>query len=465
MRTTVHLALGLALVTAAPMLAQQTPPAPGAPSDFSVPAPREFTLPNGLSVAMVPYGALPKVSVRLVTRVGNVNESAEQVWLADLTTDLMQQGTTSRTAEEIATSVAGMGGSLNVGVGDNTTTVSGDVLSDFGPELVRLVADVMRNPSFPESELPRLKADRVRQIAVAKTRPQQLALEKFRSVMYVNHPYGRVFPTPEQVQGYTIDQIRQFHQANYGAARSRLYITGRFDAAAMERAVREAFGDWQRGPAADMNIPNPASRRAIHIVNRPGAVQSTIYLGLPVVDPSHPDWLALQVTNSLLGGSFASRITSNIREDKGYTYSPFSSVSTRYRDAYWLQQADVTTNVTGASLKEIFHEVERLQNEAPSAEELRGIQNYLAGLFVLQNSTRPGIINQLSFISLHGLPSNYLNTYVQRIYAITPQDVQRVARQYLDAGKMQIVIVGDKEQITEQVKPYGEIVLEGQAVP
>ena len=458
MRATARLVLGLALAIATPALAQQAPPKPGTPSDFSVPTARTLALPNGLQVSMVPYGALPKVSVRLVSGVGNVHESAEQVWLADLTADLMQQGTTSRTAEEIARSVAAMGGALNVGVGANTTTVSGDVLAEFGPQLVALIADVMRNPSFPESELPRLKADRVRQITIDKSRPQQLALEKFRAVMYPNHPYGRVFPTPEQVQGYTVEQIRQFHAANYGAARSRLYITGRFDAAAMEQAVRQAFADWQRGPAPQMDIPTPTSRRAIHVVDRPGAVQSTISLGLPVVDPSHPDYLALQVTNSLLGGSFGSRITANIRENKGYTYSPFSSLSARYRDAYWVQQADVTTDVTGPSLKEIFYEIDRLRREPPTADELRGIQNYLAGLFVLQNSSRAGIINQLSFIDLHGLPSNYLNTYVQRVYAVTPADVQRIARQYLDADKMQIVIVGDRGKIVEQVRAFGEIV-------
>jgi predicted Zn-dependent peptidase len=193
----------------------------------------------------------------------------------------------------------------------------------------------------------------------------------------------------------------------------------------------------------------------IHIVDRPKAVQSTIYMGLPVADPSRPDYVAMLVTNSLLGGSFGSRITTNIRERKGYTYSPVSTVSSRYRDAYWAEVADVTTNVTGASLKEILHEIDSLRTVPPSAEELRGIQNYLAGTFVLQNSSRMGIISVLQMLDLHGLGDDYLTEFVRRVYAVTPADVQRIARTHLAPERMTIVVVGDREVITEQLKPFG----------
>ena len=462
MRTrTPLLALGLALVVAAPAAAQQqrqAPPPLGTPKPFRVPAGREITLPNGLDVTLIPYGTVPKATVRLVTRVGNVDEGADQVWLADLTSDLMRQGTTTRTAQQIALDAARMGGSVNVSTGMDQTTVGGEVLSEFAPEMVRLVADLAMNPSFPAGELPRLKTDRVRQLSIARSQPQTLAQEKFRGLLYPDHPYGRLYPTPQMVQGYTVEQIRDFHGRNFNAARSRLYVVGRFDAAAVEQAVRDAFAGWTRGAESAPTPPTPRTARAVHLVDKPGAVQSTIYMGLPVIDPSHRDYVALQVTNALLGGAFASRITSNIREQKGYTYSPNSTVSARYRDAFWAQVADVTTNVTGASLKEIFHEIDRLQAEAPTAEELRGIQNYLAGTFVLQNSSRSGIIGQLSFLELHGLGRDYLDTYVQRVYAVTPAEVQRIARTYLDDERMTIVVVGDRSKIADQVKPYGQVV-------
>ncbi len=463
MRFTTILTIGFALALAAPAAGQQTPPEGGEPKEFSVPEARTFSLDNGMAVTLAPYGTLPKVTVQLSVRAGNVNESADEVWLADLTGDLMQEGTTSRSGPEIARDAAAMGGSVNVGVGVDQTTIGGEALTEHAGDLVALIADLARNPAFPADELPRLKADLERQVTIARSQPQQVALEKFREVLYPGHPYGRLFPTPAMIQGYTLEQVEGFYGDHFGAARAHLYVAGRFDAAAVEAAVREAFGDWASGPPPETRVPEPSSERKVWLIDRPGAVQSTIYLGLPVADPSSPDWVALQVTNALLGGSFNSRITANIREDKGYTYSPFSQVSSRFRDAYWAQAADVTTDVTGASLKEIFHEIDRLQAEPPSDAELEGIQNYLAGVFVLQNSNPGAIIGQLRFLDLHGLDRDYLESYVSNVYAVTPDEVSRIASEWLDDEAMAIVVAGDRAQIQEQVEPYGEVVVEGES--
>ena len=179
---------------------------------------------------------------------------------------------------------------------------------------------------------------------------------------------------------------------------------------------------------------------------------------MPTIDPSKDDYIALTVMDALLGGAFASRITKNIREDKGYTYSPYSELSTRYRDAYWAENADVTTAQTGLSLKEIFAEIDRLQSAPPSEQELAGVQNYLAGTYILQNSSRGGITGQLEFIDLHGLPPTYPNTYVKRIYAVTAPQVMEMAKKYLQDDTATIVVVGDRKVIEEQVKPFGKIV-------
>jgi len=439
--------------------AQETPPPGGTPKDFTVPQAQTFTLDNGLEATLVPYGATPKVYVQLVVRTGNIDEGPDEVWLADLTGDLMQEGTTSRTAEQLARDAAAMGGSLNVFVGLDQSGVSGDVLSEFGPDIVRLIADVVRNPTFPESELDRLKTDRVRQVSVSLQQPNSITLAEFRRRMYPDHAYGRIFPTPDMIQDYTIDQIRNFWSTNFGAARSHLYVSGNFDAVRMEQAIREALGDWESGSPAVERLATPQSRREVVLIDRPGAPQSTIYLGIPTIDPSHDDFVALEVTNSLLGGSFTSRITSNIREDKGYTYSPSSSVSTRYRDAYWVQVASVGTAVTGAALTEIFKEIDRLRDEPPPADELLGIQNYEAGMFVLQNSSRTGIVGQLSYLDLHGLPAEYLNQYVSNIYGVTPDDVQRMAVEYLRPDEMLLVVAGDRSQIARQLAQFGSVVM------
>jgi predicted Zn-dependent peptidase len=436
---------------------KQPPPPPAPPRDFQAPAATKFRLDNGLEVTLVPYGTVPKVRVELAVLAGNAYESAKQTSLGDLAGSLMREGTTTKTATQISQAAARMGGSLDIDVGVNAAEISGDVLSESGPEMVRLVADVVRNPKFPEPELPRLRADSLRQLSIAKSQPQQMAVEKFRGTLYPDHPYGRIFPTPEMVQGFTLSDIRSYYDANYGASRAHLYVAGKFDRPAMEAAIREAFSGWKAGNPSALQAPQPKSARAIYLVDRPGAVQSTILLGMPVPDPSNPDYVPLSVVNTLLGGYFSSRITANLREQKGYTYSPSSQLSTRYRDAYWAEAADVTTNVTGPSLKEIFYEIDRLQAEPPSAAELKATQNYIAGVFVLQNSSRSGIINVLELVDLHGLPADYLKTFLKRVYAVTPKDVQRLAQKYIRDDKATIVVVGDRKVIEEQIKPYGTI--------
>jgi predicted Zn-dependent peptidase len=177
-------------------------------------------------------------------------------------------------------------------------------------------------------------------------------------------------------------------------------------------------------------------------------------MGLPVAGPTSSDNVPLVVTNALLGGSFGSRITSNIREQKGYTYSPTSQVSRRYHDAYWAEIADVTTVSTGPALKEIFGEIERLQKEAPGATELKGVQSYLSGLFVIQNSTRQALIGQLRYVDLQGLGDDYLKNFVQNVNAGSPEQVQQMTAKYIKPELMTIVVVGDKAKITEQLAPF-----------
>jgi predicted Zn-dependent peptidase len=319
------------------------------------------------------------------------------------------------------------------------------------------VADVAQDPAFPESELARLKSDLLRQLSIARSQPQPLARERFRQALYGDHPYGRLYPTPEQLQGYSLAQARAFYAANFGAARAHLYVCGRFDAVRVEQAVRQAFASFPKGVAAQSPKPSPQSRRQVLLVDKPGAVQSTILMGLPVVPQNDPDWVPLQVAHTLLGGYFSSRITANIREQKGYTYSPNAQLSTRQGDASWAELADVTTAVTGASLKEIFLEIDRLQKEPPSEAELRAVKNYLAGTFVLQNSSRQGIVGQLQNLELQGLTDDYLKTWVAKVQAVTPAQVSEMVRKHLAAERMTIVVVGDRKLIEEQVKPYGPL--------
>lgn len=443
----------------APASAQkQAPPEGGKPKDFRVPAFHTFTLENGLGVTLVPFGTIPKANVAVVFRTGAANEAADQVWLTDLTISYLKEGMTNRTAKEIAEEAANMGGQINAYAGSDQSRIGGSVLSEFAPMFVKLLADLLKNPTFPESELARLQNGYLRQLAVAKTQPTAVADEAFFRILYDGHPYGRKFPTAAMIKGYTVPAVRQFYEEEYGARRAHIYVVGVFDEKEVETAVRASFADWRPGPPIFTNVPTPASKRAIHVVDRPGSVQSTIYIGRPVISPQNKDYIGLEITDALLGGAFFSRITANIRENKGYTYSPYSQVEARFKDACWYEQADVSTEVTGPALKEILFEINRLGTETPSAEEVKGIQNYYAGIFVLQNSSPNGIINRLSFLRLQGLDRSYLDTYVQNIYKITPEDVRRIAAEQLPGKDMTVVIVGDLAKIRDQISQFGEVI-------
>ena len=454
------LTLTLALAaSAAPLAAQRAmAPSPGTPKSFRLAASRSFALPNGLEVTLVPFGTIPKAHVRLVVRSGNLNEKASEVWLADVTGAMLSEGTTTKSAAQLAEAFAAMGGEFEVGVGVDVTSLYTEVLGERAPDAIRLVAEVAQRPAMPASELGRIKADKLRDVAIQKSQPQPVAQEAFAKALYGDHPYGRVFPTEAQLQGYTIEQVRGFWDANAGAARSHLYVTGVFDQKAVEQAIRDAFQGWKRGPAPLQLPPTPSTKRTISLLDRPKAPQSTIYMGLPVADPTSKDWIGLRVTDALLGGSFGSRITSNIREQKGYTYSPYSYVSSHVKDAYWNEVADVTTEHTGASITEILREIERLQKEAPSSAELKGIQNYLAGIFTIQNSSRAGIASQLQFANLHGLGASYLTSYVDNVMKVTPNEVQSLAQRYIDPNRMTIVVVGDKATVEQQLQPFQGVV-------
>jgi predicted Zn-dependent peptidase len=298
----------------------------------------------------------------------------------------------------------------------------------------------------------------MRRVDLARAQPQMLALARFRSALYGDHPYGRVFPPDGTIAGFTTERARSFFQAHTGAARAALYVVGRFDPGAVMAAAAEAFGDWPAGPPLRERRPSAHSERAVHLVDRPGAQQTTLYLGLPVPDPLDPDWVPLSVTNALLGGAFSSRITMNLREDKGYTYSPRSVISLRRRDAHWLQLADVTTEHTGASLHEIFTEIDRLHAEAPPAAELEDSVRYVAGGFLMRYASAGSLAEQLVSLDLHGLDDGYGARFVERAYALTPDEIRDNARKYLRADEMTIVAVGDAATIRSQVAPYGRIV-------
>jgi zinc protease len=449
------LAIAGSMMAVAPAKAQkQTPPEGGPPKAFTVPVNETYTLPNGLKVTLVPYGIIPKAAISLAVDAGEINEGSARVGVAGLTTDLMKEGTEKQSAQQVAEAAARMGSTLDVRAGKDQTKLAIDVLQEFAPDAVKLIAEVAQHPRLPQSELDRLKNDALRQIALQNSQPQTIALVRFRKILYGDHPYATVVPTEADIKKLTIQDVKDFYGGNFGAQRAHLYVAGIFDAAAVKRAITEGFGGWSKGPARLENVPVMKPQHVLDVTDRPGAPQSTLIVGLPVPPATSPDAVPLGVTNALLGGSFNSRITANIREQKGYTYSPRSEISRRYHDGYWAESADVTTQYTGPSLKEIFGEITRMQKEPVTDAELKGIQNYLSGLFVIQNSNRSALIGQLENVDFQGLGENYLKTYVFKVNAVTPAVVQKMTQSYIKPEEMTIVVVGDKSKISDQLTAF-----------
>jgi len=432
-------------------------PAVGTPKPFRVPASESFTLPNGMQVTFIPYGITPTAVVSLRVYAGALNQG-DDIWLPLLTAQMMREGAAGRTGAQIAEEAASLGGNLGISAGTHETVMTLNVLSEHAPRAVRLISEVARRPDFPQSELERVRAGLLRNLAVAKTQPQAAAEAALAAAYYGDrHPYGRLFPTEAKLKGYGIGDVRRFYQNNFGAQRARLYIAGRFDPAAVRAAVQQSYADWQRGPERLRLPPEPKPGPRVLLVDRPGAPQSTIRLAFPAPAAGTQGDIPMRVSNALLGGSFSSRITKNIREAKGYTYSPFSGTSFNPGEALWTFNADVTTDVTGPAIKEVFHEIRRMQTEPIPEPEAAGMRNYMAGVFVLQNASPGGLINSLANRDFHGLPTNWLDTYVQNALAVPASGMQASVRQALPLERLTMVVVGDLAKIQPQLQALPEL--------
>ena len=449
------------LVAAAPASGAQSDypplPKPGAPKPYQVPVSETYTLPNGMQVTLIPFGQVPKATINLRIYAGGLNEG-DRTGLSGLTAQMLREGAAGRPGSALAEEAAAMGGSIALGSGLHETTLGIAALSERAPDAIRLLGDVALRPDFPASELERVRQSALRSLAVARSQPQTAANAALAAAYYgADSPYGRILPTDEQVKSYTLDDLKAFYRANFGASRARIYVAGQFDAAAVKAAIEQVFANWAAGPDRVRLLPTPKPGPRVVLVDRPGASQSTLRLTWPAPVAGTAGDIPFEVMDSLLGGSFTSRITTNIREDKGYTYSPFSFIGDNPGEASWNFNADVTTAVTGASLKEIFGEIRKLQNETIPDAEGNGIRTWMSGTYILQNASQGGLIGSLAERDLLGLPADWVTAYVPRVMAVTNAQMQQSARERLPLDKMTLIVVGDLAKVEPQLKALPEL--------
>ncbi|PYR03435.1 MAG: hypothetical protein DMG00_26340, partial [Acidobacteria bacterium] len=448
-----------ALAIASSAAAQAERPAAGPERPFQL-APRvEKTLANGLRVIVTRQDIVPKVSVTLTVRSGYSSDPAILTGLAALTADIVQEGTKTRTSREIRRQFFGMGGSLSAAVSQDYSSLSARGLAEFAPQLIDLVADVAMNPTMPPDELAILKQQRLQNVAQQKASPQFLANREFRRALFGEHPYARTSETEASLRAIDRAKLEEFHREHYRPNNAFLLVVGAVDANAVLTAAEKAFGAWTRGDVPKPTYATPPSieGRRVYFVQRPNSIQSSIALGNIAVKRSDPRWYELSLANAIYGGAFNSRIVRNIREEKGYTYSP-GSILNGFADAgFYRFSADVRNEVTGATLSEVFKEIDKMREEGSEGAELQGAKQYLRGIFPIQTATQAGLSSVLNNVYVFGLPKDYPESYGAKIAAVTAAQVKSAAHTLLGSENSVIAIVGDYAKVKDQLGAFSHI--------
>jgi len=435
---------------------RKTAPAALAPKPFAIAKPYETALPNGLKVVVFEDKRLPLVSYRLGFKTGDINDPKDSIGLTSAITSLLNEGTKTRTSKQLAEEIERLGASISASSGDDNTIVAASALSLYSSDVLRLMADMVLNPVFPESELALYKKNTIENLKYQRSQPAFLASEQMAKIIYGTHPYGIVSASPAEIEKISREKLAEFHAKMFTPNNATLIVVGDVDRDNLLKEIKDNFGGWQKGTVDAMKFDVPPARAmtTITVVDRPGSIQSNIVLANLAIDRSSPDYFPVLMMNQILGAGASSRLFMNLREAKGYTYGAYSRFDARRLAGNFETNAEVRTPVTGDSLKEFFYELNRVRNEKATEKELRDAKSYLTGVFPLRAETQEGLTNLLVSQQLYDLPPDYLQTYRDKINAVTLEDVERVAKKYISPEKIAIVIVGDAGEILPQVKTY-----------
>lgn len=438
---------------------RQMPPPLGL-RPLNLPEPFETTLANGLEVVIVEDRRLPLVSFRLAFRSGDANDPESLPGLSDMMSHLLTEGTETRTSRQIAEEVERIGATLTVGSGSDFTTVAASALSIYSDESLELMADVTLRSSFPQNELDLARENTKQLLIQQRAQPTFLVSERMSRVIFGEHPYARISPTPDSLDAMTRAEMLRFRQAKMVPNNAVMLVVGDVDRDVALAQVTELFGNWAARDFPDLTFPAPPTRetRAAHLVDRPGSAQSNIVIANLGITRTSPDYFPMLLMHTILGANASSRLFMNLREEKGYTYGAYSNLDARRLLGTFRVSAEVRTAVTGVSLHEFFHELERIREEVVSKEEIANAKSYLTGVFPIRIETQDGLIDQLVSIKMFDLPDDYLLTYRDRVNAVTTDEIQRVAQSHVTPDRAAIVVVGDAAEISEQVQPYSNVI-------
>jgi zinc protease len=454
--------IALALFLTPALAQQKTPPPPGPARPLNLPKITEKKLPNGLTVVLAPLPNVPKISSILTFRSATTaSDRKVHSGIAQIAASVANEGTDTRTSKQLKEELRSIGGSLSLGSDADSTTMFGSSLSEFSTKLFELMSDVAQHPSFPETEVKLVQENTIQQIRAGRADPGFLVNERFQKAIYGDHPYGFVVADEKSISALTRADLRAFVTKYYIPNTSHLIVVGDIDVDKTFAEIEKAFGGWKSGEApAEENPPVPKrDKRQIYFVNRPGSIQSAIYIGNVSIPRKDKDYFALRTADTIYGGSFYSRLTRNIRESKGYTYSPFSSSNTRAKTGSFSAGAFVRNEVTGPTLLEIFYELDRMRVLPVTDEELNAAKEYSTGNFSVELASQFGLAGRINSVYTYDLDKSFINDFRPRIEALTTADIQKAAAKYFDTYRAAIVIVGDWDKVKDQVTPFGEVTI------
>jgi zinc protease len=464
----------LALLLVLQAVDRTKPPPLAPPPALALPAARTVTLPNGLELAVVEMHKVPVVDVSLVLDAGSVRDPADLPGLATFISTMLQQGAGRRSALDIADEAAFLGAQLGATASYDVATVTLHVPKRRLAQALDLLADVVLRPTFADSEVTRQRELRRTQLLQQRDEPVLVANVAFPAIVYgPGHPYGRPLSGSDaSVGGLTQARVAEFYRAFYRPNGTRMLVVGDVTPEEARQLIAARFGAWPRADAptvATPAAPSPAPR-AIYLIDKPGAAQSVVRIGHVGPSGGTPDYLALAVLNTILGGAFTSRLNQNLRETHGYTYGAGSSFSLRRAGGPFVAQASVVTAKTDSSLIEFLKELRRIRDEAVPAAEVEKAKQYLTLGLAGEFETTAGAAFRFRDLMVRGLPLEFYAGFTAHVNAVTAADVQRVARQYIDPDHFDIVVVGDRSQIEAGIRALNEgpIVyrdLWGQAIP
>lgn len=455
----------LYLLTACPPAFSQTvdrtrpPVLPAAPT-LRVPAAQTTRLPNGLELIVVEMHEVPVVNIQLVIRAGSVRDPDDLPGLATFTATMLQQGAGTRGALEIAEEVAYLGARLSTSATYEYALASLQVPKRQLSAALDLMADVVLRPAFPDSEVARQRE--LRRTGILQIRDQPLAQANiaFPAIVFgPSHPYGRpAGGTEASTALLSVERVRGFYGAYYRPNNARMLIVGDITPAEARQLLAQRFGAWARGtvPALPRATPRSAGARTFYLIDKPGAAQSVIRIGHVGIPRSSPDYAGLQVLNTILGGSFTSRLNNNLRETRGYTYGAGSGFAARRMAGPFVAQASVVTAKTDSSLIQFMIELRRIRDEPIPAEEVAKARAYIALGLPGDFETTAATASQFLDLVVNDLPLDWYNGYIRAVNAVTPAELTRLARQYINPDNFQIVVVGDRGQIEAGIRTINE---------